>query len=72
MHLRKRVLVTASVALATAVTGMGLSDVRAQGRPPNSTTSTNVVVDWNENAGQAVVAACFLGATVRRSHGCTR
>jgi len=61
MHLRKRVLVTASVALATAVTGMGLSDVRAQGRPPNSTTSTNVVVDWNENAGQAVVAACFLG-----------
>lgn len=61
MHLRRRVLVTASVALATAVTGMGLSEVQAQGRPPTSVTSTNVVIDWNENAGQASVAACFLG-----------
>lgn len=61
MHLRRRVLVTASVALATAVTGMGLSGVPAQGRPSTSATSTNVVIDWNENAGQASVAACFLG-----------
>jgi hypothetical protein len=61
MHLRKRALATATVAIATAVTGMGLSEVRAQGRPPTSVTRTNVVVDWNENAGQAAVAACFLG-----------
>ena len=61
MHRGKRVLVTASVALATALTGMGFSNVQAQGRPPASVTSTNAVVDWNENAGQAAVAACFLG-----------
>ena len=61
MHLRKRVLVTASVALATAVSGMGLSNLQAQARPPSPDTRTNVVVDWNENAGQAVVSACFLG-----------
>lgn len=61
MHLRRRVLVTASVALATAVTGMGLSEVQGQGTPPTSVTTTNAVIDWNENAGQAAVAACFLG-----------
>ena len=61
MHLRKRVLVAAAVALVTAVSGMGLSNLQAQARPPSSVTRTNAVVDWNENAGQAVVSACFLG-----------
>jgi hypothetical protein len=60
MHLPKRVLV-ASVALATVATGLSLTDGQARGRPPASGTSTNVVVDWNDNAGRAAVAACFLG-----------
>ena len=60
------VALVAIVALAVPAT------ISAANRAPTSASGSNAVIDWNANAGEAAIAACFFGAIPLRKHACTR
>jgi hypothetical protein len=58
---RIRTVLIFLVAVAIAIPATVLSDAQATVAPATVSAGSNAVVDWNANAGQATVAACFLG-----------
>jgi hypothetical protein len=61
MRPQPRTLLILSVAMAIAIPATGLADAQARVAPATVSAETNAVVAWNANAGEASVAACFIG-----------